>query len=246
MLARVLFSRVAAAIGIGMLATIATAWGAAIGSNWPWNFRQNMVQGTSHKTVPAWEFTQVRTPAGVTNQCRPLCSQIDLRRREGANSHLVDSWSMMRTPPTPGLLDEESLRYVWFTETVVGWPMLALATNSVHDSRKLYKPGATASSLIESRWAIAVGIHGKLHQLPLRPMPLGFAVNTLAFGSIAWPVLTAVAALRRSVRRRRGGCARCGYAIDAAGGLCPECGTQNHPRGTAPNATTPTDPPATL
>jgi len=61
-------------------------------------------------------------------------------------------------------------------------------------------------------------------RLPVRPAWPGFALNTLVYGAAALGVITSVGGIRRSRRRRRGLCVRCGYDV---GGLavCPECGT---------------------
>jgi hypothetical protein len=59
--------------------------------------------------------------------------------------------------------------------------------------------------------------------LPLRPLWIPFALNTLLFAGAIHGTLALIAELRRRHRRRRGRCPSCGYAL---GGLatCPECG----------------------
>ena len=60
--------------------------------------------------------------------------------------------------------------------------------------------------------------------LPLEPLWPGFAANTAFYGGLVWLVGFGPFVLRRTLRRRRGCCVRCGY--DLAGlSRCPECGT---------------------
>lgn len=61
---------------------------------------------------------------------------------------------------------------------------------------------------------------------PLRPIWPGFAVNTLAFGSVVFLAWSAPGAIRRRMRGRRGSCVRCGYDLGGISGPCPECGPQ--------------------
>ena len=61
--------------------------------------------------------------------------------------------------------------------------------------------------------------------VPFRPIWSGFAINTVFFALIVWPLLSAPFALRRLIRRKRGRCPECGY--DLRGELdkgCSECG----------------------
>jgi hypothetical protein len=116
------------------------------------------------------------------------------------------------------------------TKTLVltyGWPMRCLGSESL----VYYKLGmGGAAARLERRWMWQVidvpslG-SGYLVGLPLRPMPLGLAINTALFGSAWFAVLMGLPAARRWTRRRRGACPACGYDLrtDPAGG-CPECG----------------------
>ncbi|MFI4882559.1 MAG: ankyrin repeat domain-containing protein [Phycisphaerales bacterium JB064] len=65
--------------------------------------------------------------------------------------------------------------------------------------------------------------------VPFTPLPLGLAVNTLAYGAAWLLVLLPIAVpavLRRRWRRSRGRCIRCGHPRDGlpGGAACPECG----------------------
>ncbi len=61
--------------------------------------------------------------------------------------------------------------------------------------------------------------------LGLRPIVLGFIVNTIVYAAILWLIIPGPFALRRLIRRRRGLCPACGYDLrHVEHGACPECG----------------------
>ena len=61
--------------------------------------------------------------------------------------------------------------------------------------------------------------------LPLRPIWPGFAINTIFYGAILWPLIGGPFVLRRHIRRKRGLCLTCGYDLrHAEHDVCPECG----------------------
>ncbi len=63
--------------------------------------------------------------------------------------------------------------------------------------------------------------------VPLRPLLLAFAVNSLFYAIVSASVLASIVALRRVIRRRRGRCIKCGYDLRGAEHeVCPECGAQ--------------------
>jgi len=76
-------------------------------------------------------------------------------------------------------------------------------------------------------WAVA-GWHVRGKTLLLFPVWPGFAVNTLAYGAMAWGLLFAPGVVRRWRSRKRGACVKCGYDLKgvAAGSVCPECGQE--------------------
>jgi hypothetical protein len=122
-------------------------------------------------------------------------------------------------PPNDGLLA--------YGGRAAGWPlpvlrsvMFADATRASHwrGALRLRPALAYAASL----WNIQDPESGCI---PLEPVPLPFAISTVAWG-VPWLALLMVPGLlRRAFRRRRGRCPRCGYDLqhDLASG-CPECG----------------------
>src|SRR5262249_17329132 len=61
--------------------------------------------------------------------------------------------------------------------------------------------------------------------LPLQPLWPGFAINTVFYAAVLWGLFAGPFALRRTIRRRRGQCAACGYPVGASK-VCTECGAQ--------------------
>ena len=59
--------------------------------------------------------------------------------------------------------------------------------------------------------------------LPLRPLWLGFAVNTLFYAPTLWLLACGLLAMRRLVRVKRSLCPACGYPR-AESAVCSECG----------------------
>ena len=60
--------------------------------------------------------------------------------------------------------------------------------------------------------------------VPIRPMWLGFTMNTLLYAVLLWSLFSGLTGLRRSIRKRRGLCPACAYPAGEPG-VCSECGT---------------------
>jgi len=65
--------------------------------------------------------------------------------------------------------------------------------------------------------------------LPLRPVALGLALDTLLYSAVAFAAFSTAGGVRRFARAKTGRCAGCGYdrrgLVGAADAKCPECGT---------------------
>jgi len=105
--------------------------------------------------------------------------------------------------------------------TRAGWPMQALTCTQ----RQANPDGVTRSSATDRQWMMQVRMSGDLagRTLPFKPLWPGFAINTLLYSALAWLVLFAPFAFRRSVRRRRNRCECCGYPRGVSP-VCSECG----------------------
>ncbi len=68
-----------------------------------------------------------------------------------------------------------------------------------------------------------VNDHWHLRLLPLRPLPLGFAINTLLYAFIVWSLIGGPFVLHRFIRVKRGLCPACAYPRGESD-VCSECG----------------------
>ncbi len=59
--------------------------------------------------------------------------------------------------------------------------------------------------------------------LPLRPLLLGFTINTLFYAALLWPLICVPLALRGLLRVSRGLCPKCAYPMGDSP-VCTECG----------------------
>jgi hypothetical protein len=59
--------------------------------------------------------------------------------------------------------------------------------------------------------------------IPLHPLWPGFAINTIFYALLLWPLVAAPGFVRRRLRRRRGLCPGCAYPIGTSD-VCTECG----------------------
>ena len=105
----------------------------------------------------------------------------------------------------------------------VGWPMRTLySTSYQYEGDQNWTQDAWTLALVprteEYGWTYGP-------ELPLRPLWLGFGVNTVLFTSVSWGVALLLVASRRVIRRKRGHCIKCGYDLrgDFSAG-CSECG----------------------
>lgn len=95
-----------------------------------------------------------------------------------------------------------------------------------------------APSIEQQDWASGSYVMPE-YVYPLIPLSLGFAVNTMFYGSLAWFFLFGVTTLRRRRRIRRNLCLSCGYSLAGAVAVnntitCPECGKPSACDGASP------------
>ncbi len=76
------------------------------------------------------------------------------------------------------------------------------------------------SALIDP--AISVSWRSLSRVLPLRPLPLGIAINTLFYAAILWLLMCGPFVLRRFWRVEQGFCPKCRYPIGKSS-VCTEC-----------------------
>ena len=93
--------------------------------------------------------------------------------------------------------------------------------------RALIAPTPTTSG--GAVYAASVGIQRSsstgpaLRLLPFRPLPLGFAINTIFYATLLWLLIFGMSALRRYWRVEQGFCPKCAYPMGESS-VCTECG----------------------
>jgi len=220
----------AVAVGFGLWGTVRGPWG---GSSW---LEGGRLTGQIDSTTPP---ATLDAPTGVYGETDEwLLNELP---RNGIFSRLcvqgagiTDSYCWVTqgdgTDPHPA---------VWLHRS--GWPVRALQCNGPTTSDA---PFVTAFGtgwrappwLVCSKYWDWPGQRQVVRPpVPLRPMPLGFAINSVVFGSVPFAMYVALGpgkrAFLRSLHhhrdRRRGRCPSCGYSREGLAGeaVCPECGT---------------------
>jgi hypothetical protein len=122
--------------------------------------------------------------------------------------------------------------------TRAGWPLPCLLGGKASSSGQPGLSGAAnpmpvvavLSPFIHgTRWSEISSRIAKNRTIPLRPLPLGFAINTALYAILCWPLLMAAVACRGRLRSIRGRCEQCAYDLHGSSlpepeAICPECG----------------------
>lgn len=114
-----------------------------------------------------------------------------------------------------------------------GWPALALRAQrgTVWDSHPPDWATLPGPQVFEPQWFGAIDLSRWTRApapladavLPLRVIPVGFALNTMFYGGLLLLLATAITAARSALRRRRNLCPACGYPRGTSP-VCTECG----------------------
>ena len=83
--------------------------------------------------------------------------------------------------------------------------------------------GQNAGTSWGLRLGASQGFLGLPRVLPLRPIPVGFAVNTIFYAAVFWLLIPGPFVLRRFIRVKRGRCPACAYPTGQSD-VCSECG----------------------
>ena len=171
----------------------------------------------------AWSYVQ-REPATWQLPFEPPFYVRDTlhRRKQGLPPR---PWTILKGPPIEitwlTWWDEQGEH---FRETVgYGWPLVSME----RESQSLNGgPSSPAAAILAP--ALVPKSIGATSLLPIRPRPLGFAVNTAMWAAPLWLLMLGRVGwrgVRRWTKRRTGTCAGCGYDLRGLdGAVCPECG----------------------
>ena len=107
-----------------------------------------------------------------------------------------------------------------------GWPLRALES----EAHAWAQPPGRLTTITASIPKPIDSAHGFLWICPAWP---GFAVNTIIYGALFWPLMSGLFSVRGFVRVRRGLCPTCAYPMGESA-VCTECGKELPKRATTP------------
>jgi len=212
-------------LAAGVVLNIAVAWAAAV---WGWVRPGTMVQlpaGHARALVPFWESHRELAPD----------------ERPDEEVAVVASG--------PGLSIDQALGSSTSVTVVrAGWPLHSLRWfDLTEDDVTQLKGRRSGYELENGMWALPVSGAGPVtfangnvkvtnsrltwtwsleRRLPMDPIWIGFAGNTLFYTALAFMLLFGPGQIRRVWRSRNLCCVNCGYSLAGnTSGVCPECGT---------------------
>ncbi len=215
----------------GALTNVAVAWACAI---WVGCTLESLVE----KEASGNEFwaggTVGRPGARLIWSIRDRVTQPD-RRREPVTG-FIPNWCASISDPTPLYFEGQS-QIEFRLANGRGWPLLTLWSEHRYYSENSPSPDSVMvlggiDTGLELPDEVTITWLSDHAQLPLRPIWLGFAVNTILYGAALWLVATLPFVVRRFVRLRGGLCPGCAYPRGEAL-VCPECGTRLPKRAVA-------------
>ena len=210
----------------GAVVNVAVAWGCATWIDLPYEESRvesgGSMKGPSHRM---WGIGTLRRRGAF----RVYSSWHDLGSPGGSSgpglpsgpaAPLVPKWAPFLAPtyepPIPA-------HHSYFADAR-GWPRLSMWSGL---RRSMRPPGALPSvstlGIALDPELIAPYNPEKLRLLPLRPLPMGFAINTAFYAAVLWLLIPGPFVLRRFIRIRRGLCPACAYPMGESA-VCSECG----------------------
>ncbi len=216
---------VALFLGLGAVLNVAVAWACAI---WPPVCRDpsaipsqhppEVLGGAKGRSARQPGYVDTASGFGYTEYFTGISMRSNVASPAANNDRLgstgrTDPWTLWSPYTDP-------------QAATAGWPLRALdwsIRKHAAGRSSIYREGLRLPDTMA--W---LGVAPD-RRVPLRPLWLGFAVNTLFFAIVAASVWTPIVALRRYSRRRHGQCPACGYPVGVSA-VCTECGRAVSPR----------------
>jgi len=219
---------------LGVVTTISIAWTAAV---YVTDFHAHLDHGNlSAHSLNIW--FEIRTTTLLT-EVYWFAQSADCLYYGMDDADKLPTWSRaleassLQTLPSGPLHQWRDIAYGWPMRSMIAMLRVTINDSPTHGIELQYvaDSGISLDSMHVGNQA-ALALH--VQALPLRILPLGFAIDTLLFASAWWLFLFAFPTTRRFIRTRRGMCLACGYGpLGGASERCPECGA---PRSRAPSS----------
>lgn len=150
----------------------------------------------------------------------------------------VEAWRLRRSTATFELEDYDPAIERLFAEYTLpedeskmitvhaaGWPMWAVSGATI-----VHRDEVAKRRRKELQQVATVARSNGYDEYAYGPRWWGILINGALYAVVVGTVLWALVKARASVRRARGQCVKCGYAVTS--GRCPECGAQSGGRAT--------------
>ncbi len=221
------------ALLIGVIATIATSWAAAVcvdarnGCRAPTSVLRNVdngwvFSGRMWRSSGSTWFTGEWFIPGSGEKADPLFGMWHENEAFSATTYDIECAPELR---------QQNVRIVRST-VATGWPCRAFwgqvdcavsGDELVRTWVLLGSESAVRTSL--PPWPGGPAYYALLRVIPVRPLWAGLLADVSWFGATALMLLVGTRAVVARIRRRRGRCVDCGHP-QFAGGRCPECGSK--------------------
>lgn len=219
---REMFKRAMMCLLLGVVTTVAVAWGCAVLAN---PLAHGVILGSFFSSPnQGWWYWIAREPGATVIERSMARSNAMPTDPKG----IVPWWSAVREAPAE---IETGTRAIWI-EDARGWPWVTMVTETRYGTalESPYNPfaGSPGEDLnLELGLPPNPVVASSTVHLPTRPIWLSFVPSAVGWAAVFAAIFYAPSALRCHVRRRRGACPACGYDLRYTPDLlrCPECGT---------------------
>ncbi len=196
----------------GALMNVAVAWGCL-----NWSATEDGELASATRSDRRW--WQRHAPTGFEG------TPFDVNRSEGFGITAITRGAMAGGMPAVvrSWVVAQELRGGWPARTITGerWTRSdAMMGRSVREEKTVYRWSRSLGPAVLS----SDDVHA-WRLMPMRPLLLGLAINTLVYATLLWLLAGGAFVLRRFLRVRRGICPKCAYPMGESS-ECTECGAE--------------------